>query len=206
MNWLIFVLMLPHMKPKCIKFLVPELYSVLDVLRIVSLLVLVALFVRRFIKEKKLPSPLIWVLAALEGWICLNTLIKGGDYVEVFSIAVSAMGIVLLVDYFSDRMKELLTSLMLNFEWLVYANLVTVLMYPNGGLVQDPAYNNMPIYFFDADNGMMYLCIPAVCVALLYLRMQMQQNSLLLKRENSLRWAMMRRKKSQRLIHVPQMA
>jgi len=116
------------------------------------------------------------VLGALEGWICLNTLIKHGDYAEVFSIAVSVMAIVLLVDYFSDRVKELLTSLMLNYEWVVYANLVTVLMYPNTGIVQDVEYYNLPVYFFDVDNRFMYLCIPSVCVSLLYLRMQLAQN------------------------------
>jgi len=179
MNWAIFALMFPHLKPKCIKFFSPIFYRVWDGFRVLSLLILVFLFVRRFTKDKKLPSPVSWVIGVLEGWICLNTLIKHGDYVEVFSLAVSAMGIVLLADYYADRITELLTSLMLNYEWIMYVNLITVLKYPHLGVTQDWEYcsyfNGTPIYFFDSDNGFMYLCIPAVCVALLYLRMKLAQ-------------------------------
>jgi len=89
MNWAIFALMFPHLKPKCIKFFSPIFYRVWDGFRVLSLLILVFLFVRRFTKDKKLPSPVSWVIGVLEGWICLNTLIKHGDYVEVFSLAVS---------------------------------------------------------------------------------------------------------------------
>lgn len=170
MNWSIFLLMLPHLKPKCLDILFPGLYRALDVARVVSLLIVCVLFVLTYRKERRCPSAPIWVLGALEGWICLVALLKDGDYVETCSLAVSAMGIALLVDLYSDRMKELLTALMLNYEWLVYANLFTMLLWPGVGIAQDPEYGNMPIFFFGPDNWFMYLCIPAACVAMLYLR------------------------------------
>ena len=89
MNWLAFFLMLPHLKPKCLDILNPELYRSLDLLRILSLLVICALFLRAFIKEKKLPSPPSILLCVMEVWIFINTLRTGGDYVEICSIAVS---------------------------------------------------------------------------------------------------------------------
>jgi len=110
------------------------------------------------------------VLGAMEVWICAATLLSHGDFVEICSIAVSVMAIVLLVDLYADRMKALLSALILNYEWVVYANLYTVWKYGAAGFVQDPEYRDMPIYFFGPDNWFMYLCIPAVCVALLYLR------------------------------------
>jgi len=177
MNWTIFLLMFPHLKPKCLDILAPSLYRGLDVIRVASLLILAAMFVRRFVREKKLPSSVTWALGFLEGWICLNTFLRRGDYVEVFSIAVSVMAITLLVDFYADRMQELLTSLMLNYEWMVYANLFSVLKYPDKGIVQDinymPAHGGMPIFFFGPDNWFMYLCIPAVGVGLLYLRTEL---------------------------------
>lgn len=172
MNWTIFFLMLPHLKPKCLDIIWPELYRGLDVLRILSLLVLVAMFLRRFVREKKLPSPVSWMLAVLEGWICLNALLKKGDYIEVFSIAVSVMAVTLLIDYYSALMQELLTALMLNYEWIVYANLISVIAGMCGKTVLDPDYDWIRIYFFGPDNWFMYLCIPAVCIALMYLRLQ----------------------------------
>lgn len=174
MNWLAFLLMLPHLKPKCLDILNPTLYRNLDLLRILSLLLICALFLRAFIKEKKLPSPPSILLGVMEVWIFINTLRTGGDYVEIGSIAVSLMAIVLLVDLYADRMKELLSALMLNFEWMVYVNLWSVWKCGAEGLVQDPDYGNMPIYFFGPDNWFMYLCIPAVCVALLYLRTRLR--------------------------------
>lgn len=167
MNWLIFILMLPHLKPKCLSYLFPTLRLAFEVGRVVSLLVVLCLCLRR----KKLPSLPTWLLGVLEGWICLITLINRGDYVQTFSLAVSVMGIVLLVDLYADRMEELISALMLNFEWVVYANLYTVIRWPDQGIVWDTEYN-LPIYFFGPDNWFMYLCIPAVCVGLLYLRVR----------------------------------
>lgn len=159
--------MLPHLKPKCVKYFSPELSLLIDGAKILSLLIVFFLCVRK----KKIPSLPTWILGALEGWNCLIVLKNHGDYLQVFSLAVSVMGIAFLIDFYSDRMKELLTALMLNFEWLTYANLYTVWKWPDQGMVLDTEYN-VPIYFFGPDNWFMYLCIPAVCVALLYLRTQ----------------------------------
>lgn len=171
MYWLIFFLMLPHMKPKCVNYLFPEYRMVFEALRVVSLLVVVALFIRAFVKEKKLPSPPTWVLGFLEAWICLITILNNGDIVQAGSLSVGVMGIALLVDLFADKPRELMGALMLNFEWSVYANLHTVLKWPEEGFVFDVEYE-LPIYFFGPDNWFIYLCIPAVCVALLFLRME----------------------------------
>lgn len=173
MNWLIFALMLPHLKPKCLDLLFPGVYRLLDIARILSLLVVCGLFLRRFLREKKLPSFPVLALGLMEFWICLVAVRTYGDYVETCSLAVSVMGVALLADLYAHRMDELLTSLMLNYEWMVYANLLSVLQDPSGGLILDPAYNHTPIYFFGPGNWCMYLCIPAVCVTLLYLRIRM---------------------------------
>lgn len=167
--WLIFFLMLPHMKPKCVNYFPGSIGLVFDGLRVLSLLVVAGLFIHAFLKDKKLPTPPTWVLGFLEVWICLITLLNGGDLMQVCSLAVSVMGIALLVDLFADKPRQLIGALMLNFEWSVYANLYTVLKWPEEGFVFDAKYN-LPIYFFGPDNWFMYLCIPAVCVALLFLR------------------------------------
>ena len=172
MNWWIFFLMLPHLKPKCLNYLWPELYRGIDVVRVISLLTILALLLRR----KKLPSTPSILLGLLEGWICFVTLLTHGDIVETCSLAVSVMAIVLLVDLYSDQMGQLITSLMLNYEWIVYLNLLTVLRDPERGLLYDLEYGGVPIYFFGPDNWLMYLCIPAVCIALLYLRLQLAED------------------------------
>lgn len=174
MNWTIFFLMLPHLKPKCINYFWPELYRGIDVIRVVSLLIICVMLVRK----KKLPSPPSILLGLLESWICFVTLITHGDIVETCSLAVSVMAIVLLVDLYADQMKQLITSLMLNYEWMVYVNLMTILRDPKYGLVRDLEYSKVSIYFFGPDNWFMYLCIPAVCLALLYLRLQLCENSI----------------------------
>lgn len=173
MNWTAFFLMLPHLKPKCLDILAPEFYRGLDALRVVSLVVIGILFLRSFLKDKKHPSLPSILLGAMEAWICLVTIVTKGDYIETCSLAVSVMAIVLLVDLYADYMKALLTALMLNYEWLVYVNFYTVWKYGADGFVQDPDYRNVAIYFFGPDNWFMYLCIPAICVALLYLRVQL---------------------------------
>lgn len=171
MNWTIFALMLPHLKPKCINYFWPELYRGIDVLRVASLLIICVMLVRK----KKLPSPPSILLGLLESWICFVTLITHGDIVETCSLAVSVMAIVLLVDLYSDQMRQLITSLMLNYEWIVYANLITVLRDPERGLLYDYDYDWISIYFFGSDNWFMYLCIPALCLALLYMRLHMYE-------------------------------
>lgn len=171
MSWSALLLLLPHFKPKCINYLSPTLGLVIDACRIFSLLVAVALYVQAFLKEKKYPSLPTWLLGIMEGWIFLITIRNGGDFVQVCSLAVSIMALALIVDLYSHRMKELLIVLMFHYEWMVYANLYTVWKWPDQGMVLDTEYN-VPIYFFGPDNWFMYLCIPAICVALIYLRTQ----------------------------------
>ena len=171
------------MKPKCINYFWPELYRGIDVLRVASLLIICVMLFRK----KKLPSPPSILLGLLESWICFVTLITHGDIVETCSLAVSVMAIVLLVDMYSDQMEQVIPSLMLNYEWMVYANLLTVLENPEYGCVLDSEYAWIGIYFFGPDNWFMYLLIPAVCVALLYLRLRLSENHLLRKTGSILR-------------------
>ena len=172
MNWTIFFLMLPHLKPKCINYFWPELYRGIDVLRVASLLIICVMLFRK----KKLPSPPSILLGLLESWICFVTLITHGDIVETCSLAVSVMAIVLLVDMYSDQMEQVIPSLMLNYEWIVYVNLISVLKSPKHGLVYDSTQGWVAIYFFGSDNWFMYLFIPTLCLALIYLRMNITES------------------------------
>ena len=162
MKWMIFFLMLPHLQPACFEYLWPVMDVVFNAGRVFSGLMILYLYILR----GKIPSKPIWLLLASQVWVCICTYLSDGEMKSILIQSVSILAVTLLVHLFVDRPGKFIQALMMNLEWLIYVNLVSVLLYFPDGMYKSSQY-----YFLGHENGLFQYVLLTCCVAVLYGRM-----------------------------------
>ena len=166
MKYLIFFLILPHLKPTSINALWPAIGTVFNAGRIISALVIICLY----IYKNRLPSKPVWYLGVLQIWLLLVTFWQGlGNIHDAIIVAVSIVAMALLIDFFSACSDKLLSAALLNMELLIYANAFSILRYYPSGLYR-LGTSGSPAYFLGYHNSFIVYVLPAVVIALLYMR------------------------------------
>lgn len=165
MNWFVFFLMLPHLKPDSLEYLWPVVETAFNVGRLFSALIVLYLYVLK----KRVPSAPVWVLFVFQLWLCITTLINGGELYPVLLSTASILAVALLIDLYATQMKMLVTSILLNFEILIYANLLSVLMYFPAGMYIS-ANHSYRCYFLGYHNGFIMFVLPLILVGIMYWR------------------------------------
>lgn len=129
-----------------------------------KIFVFVLLTILTIIKNKRF-SPLLIALFASEGWWLVTTIINYsfGDqmmYHKLMCDIVNALSMGLIVEYFKDDPKNLVSGLMLNLELSVYPNFINVLM----------TTERVGNYFLLGYYSLLILwMMPAICVSILYM-------------------------------------
>lgn len=162
---LVFLLMLPIIKPSSLQVIAPVLETVYDIGRVISVVVIsLIMFFSRCRKIKFSPS--FWTLLVLESWIVFVTVRKNPSWTLLSIINGGAIiAVFMIVAYFvKESPEDLLSALMANFEWLIYVHLFTHIVFPNG-LYQ---IRENPYYFLGLDNSAVIYIIPALTISYLY--------------------------------------
>ena len=167
----IFLLIFPFLKPHCLEYLFPHLETLFDMGRLLCVVLIVLLWVSNQYRMS-LPAA---VFLGLEIWIVVVTLLRNPERLVASVINGAALSsLVLAVDYFSQKEpKLLLRALLMNFEWLIWVNFITVLIcFPKGLYSVDEVHD---YYFLGLPNSFMIFVMPACMVALLNLRSGMNR-------------------------------
>ena len=135
----IFLLLFPHFKPRYF-----DEVAVLDLsfnfLRVLSAgAILVLYFTRR-----KINLPVL-VLLIWKGWLLLTTLFnldRGADIYTFLIRTVPDVAVFLLCSYMVVNLPNLIRALMMLGEMLIYSNLVTILLFPDGLYHTDRFFQN----------------------------------------------------------------
>lgn len=162
---LIFFLMLPIIKPESLRVIAPVIESLFDVGRVVSALIILTISVGSMRRKSGTKSSL-WILVLLEIWIVFVTALNNPSRFLASVINGSAIiAVSMLIGYYANNNPiALLKALMANFEWVIYANLITQILVPEG-LYQ---FRGNPCYFLGLDNSAIIYILPAVTIAYLY--------------------------------------
>ncbi len=160
----LFLLMLVNLKPTSIKYIWMPLEFVMRAGIVFSLIFIVIKFIQN---RRKLPVLTI-VLIGLETWVLIMTAIFSKFNWYNIEACISITAVAMIVDYYSDRPLTMLRTLMLNFEILIYINVVTILIwYPEGMYLS--ANDAFESYFLAFRNAFIVFALPAVCIALQYI-------------------------------------
>lgn len=164
--WLLLVfLTLPHMKPAYLAQF-PAVDLIIDILRGASFLAIVFWYV---IKRKSV-SLVIVLVAVWQTFLVYSTLMHKGEVYNCLVTAFSILSVMLLYDVaYNYRKETFLSAQLFCFELIIYINLMTELIYPDGlyswgnGLV---SYNNN--WFLGLYNTHTRYYFPALLFAWLY--------------------------------------
>ena len=105
--------------------------------------------------KRKKPSPISLTVIALQLWVLLTTYLNHGDLQRAFVNMVSVVSLMLIVDSFPKR--TILYPIFYNFEWMIYVNLATIILFPQG-LYQQGVHNE----FLDFSLGLKTRFSPTV--------------------------------------------
>lgn len=165
--WMIFFLVFPNIKPSSIAALVPLLSQAYNVLSYVSFAVVLIMIIR---SRRTIIQPVMTLILLMELWIFIATFLhQSDDMLSNITSFISGITIPLIIYAFSDRMEELLTALLMNFEWLIYASLISIFIYyPNGMYISGTKIQ----YFLGNENGIIFYVIPALFLVSIYMKMK----------------------------------
>ncbi|MCI8687347.1 MAG: hypothetical protein HFF57_03400 [Lawsonibacter sp.] len=135
-----------------------------DAGRVLSALFLIFLYIR----GRRVPSKLVWVQAVLQGWFLLLTYMRNPE--RLWGVVISTVSILTVacaVDLFSARPAMLTRGLMGIMEWLIYGNLLSIILtYPHGLYIS--VGHGQHCYFLGYRNGFFQYALLAILAAMLY--------------------------------------
>lgn len=120
-----------------------------------------------FISKRQKPSKLLWCLILFELWLIITTLINHGIYQlkSVLIYAMSSVAIAMLIELYKDDIETLIKGLMINYEFFLYLNFISVALY------NSTKGNSEWCYMLGYYNTMMLFTYPAICIAVIYMKL-----------------------------------
>lgn len=152
---LLFFLLIPFFKPICFKYITKLLFieKVFVAWKIVSAIIVLILFFAYVIKYFKIPK-MIFYIFMFEFLIFISTIINNGylDRALIDMVSVIAFCIIIYMGI-QNNVINLFKSLSILCTILMFINLFSMILYPNG--IPADLYTNKlnPIFFMTTDNG-----------------------------------------------------
>lgn len=126
---LIFFILLPHFKPEYFQVYVPIVDSLFNIGRIISGLILIFVLI---VRRQRVSWQLICFMLS-QIWLVVNSWSQNGVTNGPFLFALSNVVICLVIEnYIKDAAPALIHAFVILFELLLYINLITIILYPNG--------------------------------------------------------------------------
>lgn len=163
--WLLLVfLTLPHMKPAYLAR-IPVVDLIFDVLRGASFLIIVFWFV---VKRKPI-SIVIVLVAAWRVSLVYSTLIHEGEVYGTIVGSFSILSVMMLYDAaYNNKQQLFLSAQLFCFELVIYINLLTELLFPDGLYTDVSTIVHTTNWFIGYYNNHSQFFIPALLFAWLY--------------------------------------
>lgn len=166
--WIMLVLLtLPHLNPGYLnQFPVADiLVNCLRVISSVLILVWILVIKRRI-------SLIVVLIGVQQAYLLFITIILNGAVKDSAIAAVSIVSVVLLYDLEHDNRKIFLSSQLFCFEIIIYINLITEILFPNGLYIIPASETSMftlyKNWFLGFYNSHTQYFLPALMIAFLY--------------------------------------
>lgn len=158
-SFVYFVLLLPLIRPAVLAQY-PSIEGIATYLRLVSALIVVLLYMR----FGKMNAP-VFVFLLMQGTLFLSTIYNSLDTGAWFNSAASAVALVLLIDLGCRDLSHFLKGAIACYLLLVSANLITILLFPDG--MYQTIYQTRN-WFLGYDNNHLQTILPGFCFAVCY--------------------------------------
>ena len=155
---LLYILFLiPFFEPRCMPVFFPKISYILYTLLPCPVLLIFALFT---IKRKCFTKIIVYILLFMS-ILLFSTIINNGDLKEILKISFEVIGLTLLINYgLTNDAKNFLDCSNIFFTLLVFINLTTIILYPNGMYIDSSNYTEN--WFFGYRNIHILFILPAI--------------------------------------------
>lgn len=147
----------------------PVLDKVYDVLQILAGLCIGICYLAEIVRKRRI-NPIVALVAVYYGILILSTLLNQGDMKGILLRSANFVIICMMLDLIAVyNPKGLISSLLIVLEAMVYLNLVTILIFPEGLYASDyfSAY-----WFLGYKNQMINVMLPAACFGMIRYHME----------------------------------
>lgn len=157
---IVFLLLIPYFKPGYISMNFSTLNNIYNIALIIASIIIIVLYT-----SKTKISKFIMVAIIYELYLFIITLASNGDWYQTIINATSTITLCMLIEYYMKvDCKGLFGIMSLLLGTLITANLITIILFPEGMYITR-FYNN---YFLGYDNIIITYILPALCVSLFY--------------------------------------
>ena len=126
---LIFLLLLPHFKPSYFQDYVPLADTLFNIGRVISGITLLIIILY---KKHKVSGQLIFLMLS-QVWLTINSWNQNGFTIGPFLFCLSNIIICMIIEcYIEDAAKSLIHAFLILFELLLFINIITILLFPEG--------------------------------------------------------------------------
>lgn len=150
----------------------PRIFELYSLSRMIYYLIMFVSFVYLctcYLYHRVLPRKITIVFLGLQTWLLITTILNHGLVSSTSIRIIRYIILCLTIDYYSNEISHLLKSFMLHFEIYVYANFVTIFLFPNGLVNRvNSAYGNSSEWILGWHHYFKVWFIPALLVAWLY--------------------------------------
>ena len=162
-SFFIFLLIVPHLKPESFEYVFSALDFLFNIGRVISVIVITMMYA----KTGKRVSKFTRIVFTLQMWIFITTIINNGDIKRAAMSLISTMSLILIVEFFIADSIKVVNTLMVIFELLIYVNLATIVLFPDG-LYQQGVHSEFIDYFLGFKNAFIPYCLIAILIACFY--------------------------------------
>lgn len=170
---LYFIMLLSIFKPAYLPF--SGLKYVYRILQVLSLTYMIAAMVKKKITDHHL----IFLFGLYYFVLAFSTLINSGDFAEVLKEFLTTCLVVFWMHLMTRRNSQTCVCLLMHvFEFLIYVNLITVLLYPTGLYKSVDAVVSARYGWFLGHQSLFSMYAgPAICIAAIYMSNSKEKKS-----------------------------
>lgn len=161
---ILFIILLPFFKTDYIVYAYPKLNNIINIFKIISIMLILIIILKSRYVSKKMILLLAFMLS-----IILPTIIYSGDMITATDYCISIFCLACLMDFYKKD-ERFLSTLLLCFEIVIYINLITMIVKPNGLYSTGTIYTGIATqnWFLGFKNTMIMTLLPAYVVSGLY--------------------------------------
>lgn len=162
-----FIILFPFFKPEYL-VRIPIISILFNDWKIISLIIVILLILKRGRLTKQFLLLLLFCF-----WLTFITIIKMGDFKTVFTFSISIISLSYIVEEGIRNIKSFIKSLILCFEIVIYINLISIILFPQGlyttgSTLIGTALSN---WFLGYDNTHIAYYLPAYIVSYIYMNL-----------------------------------
>ena len=147
----------------------PVLDKVYDVLQILAGLCIGICYLAEIVRKRRI-NPIVALVAVYYGILILSTLLNQGDMKGTLLRSANFVIICMMLDLIAVyNPKGLISSLLIVLEAMVYLNLVTILIFPEGLYASDYFFRLLVLGY---KNQMINVMLPAACFGMIRYHME----------------------------------